>query len=47
VVTISDLEENPSAVIEAAWRFPLAILNGSARTAYFVPATAREGQIAG
>ena len=39
-VSISDLKKNPSAVIEAAEGFPVAILNRNAPTAYLVPAKA-------
>jgi antitoxin StbD len=41
-VSISDLKKNPSAVIEAAEGFPIAILNRNTPSAYLVPAAAWE-----
>jgi antitoxin StbD len=41
-VSISDLKKNPSAVIEAAAGFPVAILNRNTPAAYLVPAKAWE-----
>lgn len=41
-VSISDLKKNPSAVIEAAEGFPVAILNRNTPAAYLVPAAAWE-----
>ena len=41
-VSISDLKRNPSAVIEAAGGFPVAILNRNSPAAYLVPAKAWE-----
>ncbi len=41
-VSISDLKKNPSAVIEAAEGFPVAILNRNTPAAYLVPARAWE-----
>lgn len=41
-VSISDLKKNPSAVIEAAGGFPVAILNRNSPAAYLVPAKAWE-----
>jgi antitoxin StbD len=41
-VSISDLKKNPSAVIEAAEGFPVAILNRNRPAAYLVPAAAWE-----
>ncbi|PWG01813.1 type II toxin-antitoxin system Phd/YefM family antitoxin [Sphingosinicella humi] len=41
-VSISDLKKNPSAVIEAAEGFPVAILNRNTPSAYLVPAAAWE-----
>lgn len=41
-VSISDLKKNPSAVIEAAEGFPVAILNRNVPAAYLVPAKAWE-----
>lgn len=41
-VSISDLKKNPSAVIEAAGGFPVAILNRNTPAAYLVPAKAWE-----
>lgn len=41
-VSISDLKKNPSAVIEAADGFPVAVLNRNKPAAYLVPAKAWE-----
>ena len=41
-VSISDLKKNPSAVIEAAGGFPVAILNRNSPAAYLVPAKSWE-----
>ncbi len=41
-VSISDLKKNPSAVIEAAGGFPVAVLNRNTPAAYLVPARAWE-----
>lgn len=41
-VSVSDLKKNPSAVIEAADGFPVAILNRNTPSAYLVPAKAWE-----
>jgi antitoxin StbD len=41
-VSISELKKNPSAVIEAAGGFPVAILNRNTPAAYLVPAKAWE-----
>ena len=41
-VSISDLKKNPSAIIEAAEGFPVAILNRNVPAAYLVPAKAWE-----
>jgi antitoxin StbD len=41
-VSISDLKKNPSAVIEAAAGFPVAVLNRNKPAAYLVPAKAWE-----
>lgn len=41
-VSISDLKKNPSAVIEAAGGFPVAVLNRNTPVAYLVPAKAWE-----
>ena len=41
-VSISDLKKNPSAVIEAAAGFPVAVLNRNTPAAYLVPAAAWE-----
>ena len=41
-VSISDLKKNPSAVIEAAGGFPVAILNRNLPAAYLVPAKSWE-----
>lgn len=41
-VSVSDLKKNPTAVIEAAEGFPVAILNRNTPSAYLVPAKAWE-----
>jgi len=41
-VSISDLKKNPTAVIEAAEGFPVAVLNRNRPAAYLVPAKAWE-----
>lgn len=41
-VSISELKKNPSAVIEAAEGFPVAVLNRNTPAAYLVPAKAWE-----
>ncbi len=41
-VSISDLKKNPTAVIEAAGGFPIAVLNRNTPAAYLVPAKAWE-----
>jgi antitoxin StbD len=41
-VSISDLKKNPSAVIEAAGGFPVAVLNRNTPAAYLVPVKAWE-----
>jgi antitoxin StbD len=41
-ISISDLKKNPSAVIEAAGGFPVAVLNRNTPSAYLVPAKAWE-----
>ncbi len=41
-VSISDLKKNPSAVIDAAGGFPVAVLNRNTPAAYLVPAAAWE-----
>ncbi|TPG10974.1 type II toxin-antitoxin system prevent-host-death family antitoxin [Sphingomonas oligophenolica] len=41
-VSISDLKKNPTAVIEAAGGFPIAVLNRNTPAAYLVPAAAWE-----
>lgn len=41
-ISISDLKKNPSAAIEAAEGFPVAILNRNKPAAYLVPAKAWE-----
>jgi antitoxin StbD len=41
-ISISDLKKNPSAVIQAANGFPVAILNRNTPSAYLVPAAAWE-----
>lgn len=41
-ISISDLKRNPSAVIQAAEGFPVAILNRNTPSAYLIPAAAWE-----
>lgn len=41
-ISISELKKNPSAAIEAAEGFPIAILNRNTPAAYLVPAKAWE-----
>jgi antitoxin StbD len=41
-ISISELKKNPSAAIEAAGAFPIAILNRNTPSAYLVPAAAWE-----
>ena len=41
-ISISDLKKNPSAVIEAAEGFPVAVLNRNTPSAYLIPARAWE-----
>ena len=41
-VSITDLKRNPSAVIEAAGGFPVAVLNRNTPAAYLVPTKAWE-----
>jgi antitoxin StbD len=41
-ISISDLKKNPSAVIDAADGFPVAVLNRNTPSAYLVPAKAWE-----
>jgi antitoxin StbD len=41
-VSISELKKNPTAVIEAAEGFPVAVLNRNVPAAYLVPAKAWE-----
>lgn len=41
-VSISQLKKNPTAVIQAAEGFPVAVLNHNTPTAYLVPAKAWE-----
>ena len=41
-ISISDLKKNPSAVIEAAEGFPVAVLNRNTPSAYLIPAKAWE-----
>ncbi len=41
-ISISQLKKNPSAAIEAAEGFPVAVLNNNTPTAYLVPAKAWE-----
>lgn len=41
-VSISELKKNPTAVIEAAGGFPIAVLNRNTPAAYLVPAKAWE-----
>jgi antitoxin StbD len=42
VVSISDFEENPMAVLDAAQGFPVAVLNHNQPIFYCVPAAAYE-----
>jgi antitoxin StbD len=42
VVSISDFEENPMAVLDAAQGFPVAVLNHNKPIFYCVPAAAYE-----
>lgn len=44
-VSISELKKNPSAVIEAADGFPVAVLNHNKPAAYLVPAAAFEAMM--
>ncbi len=44
-VSISQLKKNPSAVIEAAEGFPVAVLNHNTPTAYLIPAKAWEALV--
>jgi antitoxin StbD len=44
-VSISQLKKNPSAVIEAADGFPVAILNRNSPAAYLIPAEAWEALV--
>lgn len=39
-ISISDLKKNPTAAIEAAEGFPIAILNRNKPSAYLIPAAA-------
>jgi antitoxin StbD len=41
-ISISELKKNPSAVIEAAEGFPVAVLNRNTPSAYLIPAKAWE-----
>lgn len=41
-ISISDLKKNPTAVIEAAGGFPVAVLNRNTPSAYLIPAKAWE-----
>lgn len=41
-ISISDLKKNPTAAIEAAGGFPVAILNRNTPSAYLIPAKAWE-----
>ena len=41
-ISISQLKKNPSAVIDAAGGFPVAILNRNTPSAYLIPAKAWE-----
>ena len=41
-ISISELKKNPSAAIEAAEGFPVAVLNRNTPAAYLVPAKAWE-----
>jgi antitoxin StbD len=44
-VSISELKKNPSAVIEQADGFPVAVLNHNKPAAYLVPAAAFEAMM--
>lgn len=44
-VSISELKKNPSAVIEHAGGFPVAVLNHNKPAAYLVPAAAFEAMM--
>ncbi|MBU2753553.1 type II toxin-antitoxin system prevent-host-death family antitoxin [Acidithiobacillus sp. CV18-2] len=44
-ISISELKKNPSAVIEEADGFPVAVLNHNRPAAYLVPAAAFEAMI--
>jgi len=44
-VSITELKKNPSAVIEQAEGFPVAILNHNKPAAYLVPAAAFEALV--
>lgn len=44
-VSISELKKNPSAVIEEAEGFPVAVLNHNRPAAYLVPAAAFEAMM--
>lgn len=44
-VSISELKKNPSAVIEDADGFPVAVLNHNKPAAYLVPAAAFEAMM--
>lgn len=44
-VSISELKKNPTAVIEAADGFPVAVLNHNKPAAYLVPAVAFEAMM--
>ena len=41
-ISITDLKKNPTAAIEAAGGFPVAVLNRNTPSAYLVPAKAWE-----
>jgi antitoxin StbD len=41
-VSISELKKNPSAIIDAAEGFPIAVLNRNVPAAYLIPAAAWE-----
>jgi antitoxin StbD len=44
-VSISELKKNPTAVIEKAGGFPVAVLNHNKPAAYLVPAAAFEAMM--
>lgn len=44
-VSISELKKNPTAVIEEAGGFPVAVLNHNKPAAYLVPAAAFEAMM--